>query len=246
MINSKELLQFTQNLSILLVEDYKELRDETSDILKNFFAKVDSAENGEEALNLYMNYTKENDGKFYDIVLTDIEMPKMNGVELTKNLYKANPSQALIVLSAHDETKYLLPLINLGIEQFLKKPLDFQNLLDVLLKTAKRITNGIQNNQTEVIKLDKSFIYSRESNSLQSDKENIYLTKYEIIFIQQLTENIGKIYSNEDIVENYLKFDEKIDAQNIRKLVSKLRKKLPEGSLESIYGVGYRFIPFYE
>ena len=246
MINSKELLKYTKNLSILFVEDHDELRINTDSILKNFFKEVTSAENGQNGLKSYLNYTQDNDGKFYDIVLTDIKMPKMDGVELTKNIYEVNPSQSLIVLSAFDDSKYLLPLINLGIEQFLKKPLDFQELLEILLKTSKKITNKTFTNHNNTIKLNESFIYDRESKSLVNNKENIYLTKYEIIFIQLLTTNLGKIYSNEDIVANYLTFDENIDAQNIRKLVSKLRKKLPEDSLESIYGIGYRFIPFYE
>ena len=246
MINSKELLEYTKNLSILFAEDHDELRTSTDSILKNFFKEVTSAENGQEALKSYLNYPQENDGKFYDIVLTDIKMPKMDGVELTKNIYTINPSQSLIVLSAFDDSKYLLPLINLGIEQFLKKPLDFQELLKTLLKTSKKITNNAPITTTDTIKLDESHIYNRDSKSLVNNKENIYLTKYEIIFIQLLTANLGKIYSNEDIVAAYLKFDETIDAQNIRKLVSKLRKKLPEDSLESIYGIGYRFIPFYE
>ena len=246
MINSKELLEYTKKLSILFVEDHDELRTSTDSILKNFFKEVTSVENGQEALKSYLNYIQGNDGKSYDMVLTDIKMPKMDGVELTKNIYEINPSQALIVLSAFDDSKYLLPLINLGIEQFLKKPLDFQELLTVLLKTSKKITKNTPNNSPTTVKLNKSFTYDRESTSLVNNKENIYLTKYEIIFLQLLTTNLGKIYSNEDIVANYLTFDENIDAQNIRKLVSKLRKKLPEDSLESIYGIGYRFIPFYE
>jgi len=246
MINSKELLEYTKNFSILFVEDHDELRMNTDSILKNFFKVVTSVENGQEALESYLNYIHENDGKFYDIILTDIKMPKMDGVELTKHIYEINPSQSLIVLSAFDESKYLLPLINLGIEQFLKKPLDFQELLNILHKTSKKIITDTPRVTTNTIKLNKSFTYNRESKSLVDNKENIYLTKYEIIFIQLLTTNLGKIYSNEDIVANHLIFNESIDAQNIRKLVSKLRKKLPEDSLESIYGVGYRFVPFYE
>ncbi len=73
--------------------------------------------------------------------------------------------------------------------------------------------------------------------------QNIYLTKYEIIFLQLLTTSIGKIYSNEDIVENYNSKNESIDPQNIRKLVSKLRKKLPVNTIESIYGIGYKITP---
>ena len=245
MINSKELLEYTKKLSILFVEDHDELRTSTDSILKNFFKEVTSVENGQEALKSYLNYFQENDGNSYDIVLTDIKMPKMDGVELTKNIYEINPSQALIVLSAFDESKYLLPLINLGIEQFLKKPLDFQELLTVLLKTSKKIANNTPRNSPSALKLNESFTYDRRSKSLVNNKENIYLTKYEIIFLQLLTTNLGKIYSNEDIVAYYTAKNEQIDAQNIRKLVSKLRKKLPKDSLESIYGVGYKLIPYY-
>ena len=248
MINSKELLEYTQNLSLLFVEDHDELRINTNEILKNFFKVVHSAKNGKRGLELYHDFYQENGGKSYDIILTDIKMPKMNGVELIESIYNINPSQTLIVISAYDESKYLLPLINLGIEQFIKKPIDFQELLQALLKASKKVINQAKtntNNPLQTIEMNNSFTYNRNNKSLTNSKENIYLTKYEIIFIQQLTENIGKIYSNEDIVANYLSLDETMDAQNIRKLVSKLRKKLPEDSLESIYGIGYRFIPYY-
>lgn len=88
--------------------------------------------------------------------------------------------------------------------------------------------------------------YNKESKSIKDATENIYLTKFEIIFIELLITSFGKIYSNEDIVLHFLSLDETIDASNIRKLVSKLRKKLPQHSLESIYGIGYKFIPYYE
>ncbi len=72
----------------------------------------------------------------------------------------------------------------------------------------------------------------------------ISLTKYEIIFLQLLTENVGKIYSNEVITSHYSSLDENLDIANIRKLVSKLRKKLPKTCIECIYGIGYRIIPY--
>ena len=249
MINSKELKNRTKDLSILYVEDHDELRNSTNDILKNFFNVVDSAEDGLQGLKLYQDYMQKSEGKSYDIVLTDIKMPKMNGVELTKNIYNINPSQTLIVVSAHEESQYLLPLINLGIEQFIQKPLDYQELLKALQKASQKVINKKEetfNIPTHIVKMDNSFTYNRDTQSLLNQKENVYLTKYEIIFLQQLTENVGKIYSNEDIVDNYKALDESIDSQNIRKLISKLRKKLPEDSLESIYGIGYKFIPFYE
>ncbi|MEA2072244.1 MAG: helix-turn-helix domain-containing protein [Campylobacterota bacterium] len=63
-----------------------------------------------------------------------------------------------------------------------------------------------------------------------------------MLFLELITEKLGKIYSNQDIVNYFTTLDEKIDPQNIRKLVSKLRKKLPAESLESIYCIGYRML----
>lgn len=174
-------------------------------------------------------------------------MPNMNGVELTSSLYNLNPTQIVIILSAYDDSKYLMPLINLGIEQFIKKPIDYQELLRTLLNSAKKIQkNSVSKtvNTTNKVNFNNSVVFNKDSSLLSEDDNIVYLTKYEIIFIQLLTQNIGKIYSNEDIAEQYESQKESLDVQNIRKLVSKLRKKLPENSLESIYGIGYRIIPY--
>ncbi len=246
MINSQELVKYTKNLSIIFVEDHDELRENTSEILKNFFKDVEVASNGKEALEKYQKFYNEN-SRYHDIVLSDIQMPIVNGIELTKSIYNINSLQTVIILSAFDDTHYLLPLINLGIEQFVKKPIDFQELLRILLNTAKKLQQPADQIPSEAIitiKLDSEFTYNRENHALFNKKENIYLTKYEILFMQTLTNNLGKIYSNEEIVANYTSLNENLDTQNIRKLVSKLRKKLPKDSLESIYGIGYRIIPY--
>jgi DNA-binding response OmpR family regulator len=248
MLNSKEILKYTKDLSILFVEDHDELRENSSEILKNFFRQVDFAEDGKVALKKYRDYHKDN-SKYYDIVLTDIQMPNLNGLELTSKLYEINPSQLLIILSAHDDTRYLLPLINLGIEQFVKKPIDYQELLRALLNSSKKIQKEsmtVAPITSKKIHLSDNVIFDKDNSSLIENDKMVYLTKYEIIFMQFLSSNIGKIYSNEDIANQYEMLEENLDIQNIRKLVSKLRKKLPENSLESIYGIGYRIIPFIE
>jgi len=244
MLNSKEILKHTKDLSILFVEDHDELRQNTSEILKSFFNIVDSARDGKVALEKYHEYYKLN-SKYYDIILSDIQMPNINGVELTSKLYEINPSQLLIILSAHDDSKYLMPLINLGIEQFIKKPIDYQELLKVLLNSSKKVKhNSMQENTfiTQKISLSNSIIFDKDNSSLMQNNKVIYLTKYEIIFMQLLSDNCGKIHSNEDISSYFEKYKESLDTQNIRKLVSKLRKKLPQNSIESIYGIGYRLI----
>jgi len=242
MMNSQELLENAKDLKLLFVEDHDELREATAEILKTFFQQVDSVSNGEEAIELY---TK-NGSDYYDIILTDIKMPKLNGVLLTKAIYAINPKQTIIVLSAHDESSYLLPLINLGIERFVKKPIDYQELMEVLTNAAKKIhliKNQSESNISSFVHLSDTCKYDKVKKLFYEDEKTIYLTKYEIIFFSLLTENMGKIYSNEDIVTYYQSLNENIDPQNIRKLVSKLRKKIPANLIESIYGVGYRLVP---
>lgn len=237
MTDSKELLQYTKNLNLLFAEDHEELRQSTTEILKNFFNKIDAVDDGDKALKLY----KKN---HYDIVLTDIRMPVMDGIELTQKIYEINPAQSVIILSAHDESKYLIPLINLGVAHFIKKPIDYQELMNSLLKIAKVLVYKADKASTAThnIDLDAHYHYDKENRLLLKDSEPVYLTKYEIIFLDILTSKIGKIFSNEDIVNYYHSQNESIDPQNIRKLVSKLRKKVPSDSIESVYGVGYRII----
>ncbi|QOY51113.1 response regulator transcription factor [Candidatus Sulfurimonas baltica] len=245
MLNSKELLVYTRELSILFVEDIEDLRANTSEILKNFFKRVDTAVNGEDALKKYKDYHNEN-STYYDIILSDIQMPRLNGVELVANIYNINSNQKVIILSAYDDSKYLLPLINLGIEQFIKKPIDYQNLLQALLNASKnvKLSNKKDKDEFSIIKLNDSFTFNKESNLILNNGTAIPITKYEIIFLQILIQNIGKIYSNEDITAHYCSLNECLDTTNIRKLVSKLRKKLPDNCIESIYGIGYRLTPY--
>jgi len=236
---STDLKAEAKELSILFAEDHTELRVQTQEILKTLFKVVSTAVDGKDAITQYAEYFEKNN-KYFDIVLSDIEMPTINGIVLSELIYQRNENQVILILSAHDETKYLLPLINLGIDKFIKKPLDYQELLKILLDVTQKINKDAIQNSSQDIDLGENVIYSRETQSLQKGKQNIYLTKYEIIFLDLITVNIGKIYSNEEIVAYYNSLNENIDAQNIRKLVSKIRKKLPTDSLESIYGVGYK------
>ena len=244
MPTTSDIKDYTNKLSILFVEDHEELRLGTTRILESIFKTVDSCSNGKVALTQYKKY-KQTHNATYDIVLSDIEMPYMDGIELTRQIYTINPEQPIIILSAYDETEYLLQLIKLGIEQFIKKPIDYQELLQAFEDIAAKSTLVHAGEvQGSLLSIGENITYNKDSKSVDHNGVNIYLTKFEIIFIELLISQIGKIYSNEDIVSHYKKLEEKIDSSNIRKLVSKLRKKLSGNSIESIYGVGYKLIPY--
>jgi YesN/AraC family two-component response regulator len=107
------------------VEDDRMLQQETAQLLKNFFEKIDLAQNGEEGLELF------EPGK-YEIIITDINMPKVNGVEMVKAIRRKDRHQMIIVISAHDEPHYLIDLINAGVQRFLSKPIDLTELISIL------------------------------------------------------------------------------------------------------------------
>ncbi|KJU85763.1 response regulator receiver modulated metal dependent phosphohydrolase [Candidatus Magnetobacterium bavaricum] len=128
MIETQTLQDFvrrSKTIRILYVEDDRQISEETKKFLLRFFEAVECAANGQEGLDKYRP------GAF-DIVISDIRMPHVNGIEMVRGIKKLNKHQKVIVISAHDEANYLMELINLGVNSFLLKPLDVQQLLEVL------------------------------------------------------------------------------------------------------------------
>lgn len=151
MINPKDLKEAAHGISVLYVEDDQELRQNTARLLGSFFTVVNTAENGIEGLEK----TRESS---YDLIITDINMPGMNGVKMVREIKKENPRQIIIVISAHDEARYLLELINLGVEHFVLKPLDLNLFLTVIGKAVKlarinRMEEEYKNKLEETVKL---------------------------------------------------------------------------------------------
>jgi len=132
MLNIKDLLEFSKPLRVLYVEDDLRIRNNYEKVFKEMFRQVDLAADGAEGVKAFIQSP-------YDIVITDINMPNMNGIEMIQNIFEKHPEQSIIVTSAHDEPQYLLELIELGIEKFLIKPLDFSKMIAVLFRTCRRL-----------------------------------------------------------------------------------------------------------
>ena len=116
----------TKDMSILYVEDDDVIREGMNEFLNRRFHQVFLAENGATGLDAYRDNTP-------DIVMTDIKMPVMDGLEMTRAILEHNDKAAIIVTSAYNDAKYLLGAIELGISHYLLKPLD-RDKLDASLK----------------------------------------------------------------------------------------------------------------
>jgi len=140
MITAKELYANTKNLDLLFVEDDEQLRVQMSDILNDLFHTVALAENGQAGLEKYEQRIKD-EGKPYDLIITDINMPIMNGIEMTSAIYKIASKQPVLVISAHNESDYLIQLLDVGVNGFLIKPLKHQALINTLYQATQAIIN---------------------------------------------------------------------------------------------------------
>ncbi len=140
MISIEELQYYTSNLSLLYVEDDEMIQERNHEIFIDFFHTVDLAGNGDEGLIKYQQHHK-NTNNFYDVVITDIRMPKMSGITMSQLIKEKCIDQIIIVLSAHKDAEYLFELINMGITYFLPKPTSIETLYEMLLKTSKIVYN---------------------------------------------------------------------------------------------------------
>ncbi len=136
-VNIDEVLSYSSTLTVLYVEDDKAMREQMTEILQDLFQEVIVAEDGQEGLEKFSSY-KEKFRSYPDLVITDIRMPRLDGVEMSKKILALHPEQIVIVQSAHNESDLLLELINMGISHFLLKPLQPQQLYQTLRKASKR------------------------------------------------------------------------------------------------------------
>jgi len=232
-----------KNLSLLLVEDYEPLRSDMLEILDEFYDLVTIAENGKDGLKLYEEYYEEYH-HYFDIVISDIQMPVMNGIELSKKIKEINSDQQIIVLSAHTDSEYLLELINFGIAQFITKPIDHHKLLDTLYFVGTNIVDiGLEETNHSIMKLTELFSWDKDKDLLKCGDKPIELTQHEIILMRLLVKKSHQICTNDDIIEEFYINNVDLSQRNIRNLVFKLRKKLSKNLINSIYGMGYKFTP---
>ncbi len=139
-MNLKNLYKYTKNLHLLYVEDDMALREETAEILEDFFASIKVSADGKSGLECYKEFYKKN-GQYFDIVITDINMPIMNGIEMSEAIMTLNARQSIFIVSAYNEPHYLTKLINMGVDKFLIKPLQTKQLVHALYKKSKDIYN---------------------------------------------------------------------------------------------------------
>ncbi|MCV6608779.1 MAG: response regulator [Campylobacterales bacterium] len=139
-MNINNLKMYSEKLSILYAEDEIEVRNELGEILVKLFGSVTEAVDGKDAFFKYTQEIEKN-GKPFDLVLSDIKMPFIDGLELVEKIKEIEPNQPTIILSAYNDSERLMNLLNLNISRFVLKPINISLLMNVLYETCRNISN---------------------------------------------------------------------------------------------------------
>ena len=169
-------LELGEELTILYVEDSEMVRESTCDLLEEYFDNIDIAVNGEEGLQKYKEFYEVHN-RFYDIVITDINMPKMNGIEMIEWIFKLHSRANVIVMSAHNESEYLLKLINMGISNFILKPIEISIFQTVLSRTIQSVVNQkkLKHYHTKMKEMNLALRKSNKAAENASEQKSLFL-----------------------------------------------------------------------
>ncbi|WP_086244492.1 response regulator transcription factor [Campylobacter devanensis] len=217
-----------KNLTVLFVEDEEKIRTSIANVMEDVFKKVIVAGNGDEGLKKFKKYNP-------DLVITDIIMPIMDGLEMAKEIKCISRFTPVMVLSAFSQKERLLSAIDVGIDKYLIKPIDIEELFDAICKLAKEkigvaseieIGNGFKFNKTKRVLIN-------------SAGEEIGLTKKELAFVAILAQRIDTLVLHEEIKQSVWT-GEKVSDAAIRTFIKRIRDKVGANLIKNIPGLGYK------
>ena len=227
---NKEFYDKLKKMTILYAEDEIGIRENIADSLRYYVKDVFEADDGEEAYEMYQEKTP-------DIILSDIHMPKVNGIEFVKKIRKENRDVPVVMITAHTDKEYLLEAVELHMEKYIVKPVD----LDELFETLEKCVNILDSNKKVLLKVDENYMYDYDSKELKYKDELIILNKKEMMFLEVLISNQNRVVNYDELQDKVWQDDVMTDSA-LRSLVRNLRKKLPTDLIFNLSGVGYRLV----
>lgn len=213
-----------KTLKILIVEDEKRLAQLLKEAINDSFYKVVIAKDGTEGLKKYKIFKP-------DIIITDIMMPKLDGLDMTIKIKEIDSNIPIIVLSAHSDKEKLLKAIDVGINKYFIKPFD----PDEVIEHIKKLSIKIEKQKISILKDD--FVFDNNSFSLHKNELLINLTKREKEFIYLLIKNKNSIVKTQTIKTSL--WNEEVNDERLRTFIKRLRLKTSKDLIENISGQGY-------
>ena len=222
-------------MRILIVEDEFNLADVVASRLRKEKYSVDVSSNGEDGLDNALT-------NIYDLIILDIMLPKMNGIEILKEIKKSKIDAKVIMLTAKSLIEDKLEGFDTGANDYVTKPFHIEELVARVNSWLRSENKSMKKDYIEIgdLKLDKS------SSKLICTKtnESIEIIYKEFLLLEYLMQNVNKILSREQIYEKVWGMDSEAESNNLEAYVSFVRKKIKavgsNASIKALRGLGYR------
>ncbi len=217
-----------QNIKILFVEDDDIARENAVEYLQEKFQEVIEAKNGLEAWQLYVQHQPQ-------IIITDIMMPKINGLELVERIRKNDKKTHIIVTSAFSTKEYLLRAIELQLVKFLIKPITQEQLDEALQMCCDMSRASLCN----IIELGHECYFDEYNKTVVHQKEVFQLRTKESLLLELLLKNQKRYVTYEEI-EHMVWQNSSMSKDALKTVIRDLKNKLPQGVLKNLSGTGYK------
>jgi len=212
-------------LRVLYVEDEIPLAQMMRQALGDYFALFELAKDGQEGLEMFRRGG-------HDLVITDITMPVMDGLQMAEAIHADSPDTPIVVLSAYSDKEKLLGAIDAGIMKYFIKPFDPEELLEYLRELAPRLVSR------QRVAIDPDFLYDRHARILYRGQSPLSLSRREIRFVEALLDAPGHLLSPEAIKE-LLWGAEGASDDAVRVFMNRLRNKVGREFVRNRSGEGY-------
>ncbi len=217
-----------KSLNVLYVEKEEHIKKHTIEALEFMSMNVSAVSNGEEA---YLEYLKTKP----DILISEIELPLLNGLDLVEKIRKDDNEIQIIITTVHTKTEYFLKAIELSLIKYLLKPVSLNELKNALILCI----NNIEKKKENLIKyFNKSDFYNLNERHLFVNNKTIQLDYHERELLELLLNQSNNIVTYTKIEKDI--WDNKMSSAAIRSLVRNLRKKLPCDVIKNISKIGYQ------
>lgn len=219
-------------MRILVVEDEMSLRKALCNGLKKYGYGVDPANDGEHALELIEIYA-------YDLVILDLNLPKMNGMDVLRKVRKTNKQLRVLILSARTEVEDKISGLDAGANDYLSKPFHFKELEARIRALLRR-----QFIEQDSVHTHGNITMDTALKCVSVNDQKIELTKKEYSILECLFLNKGRIMSAEELIEHVWDSEANLFSNSFKVHINSLKKKLAKhtgdkGLIQNTRGLGY-------
>lgn len=221
-----------ESLKLLYVEDEKDLQDAMQSILEDEVDEFILAKNGEEGFNLYKKHSPH-------IMLVDINLPKLNGLDLVKKIRAQDQNTRIIMLTAYSDIENLLAATELKLTKYLIKPFDGDELFEALDLAVSELNKYNIITKTH-LDMKENFTWDYSQNLLYQNNDEIRLTPKEKKILDILFSNLNSVISYDTILMDVWEDFEQYSLDTLKTMMKNIRRKLPKDVIENVYGIGYK------